>query len=115
MKDRNAGAGLEISCGELRARQARGDDVVLIDCRERDEHALVHLAGARNLPMSELPGRLHELEPYQDRFLVVHCHHGVRSLQVAAWLARQGFSQVRSLAGGIDRWAEEIEPELPRY
>jgi len=59
--------------------------------------------------------RAAELEPYRAREIVVHCHHGGRSMQVTQWLRQQGYSRVQSMAGGIDRWACEIEPNLPRY
>jgi rhodanese-related sulfurtransferase len=46
---------------------------------------------------------------------VVHCHHGGRSLRVAHWLREQGFANAQSMAGGIDRWSQEIDPSVPRY
>jgi rhodanese-related sulfurtransferase len=65
--------------------------------------------------MSEMAERVGELEPYRDWRIVVHCHHGGRSLRVANWLRGQGFANAQSLAGGIDAWAAEIDPTLPRY
>jgi len=90
-------------------------DCVLIDCRERDEHELVHIGAATLLPMSEIENRRSELEPHLERRVIVHCHHGGRSLRVAQWLRQQGFAKAQSMAGGIDRWAERIDPSLPRY
>ena len=57
--------------------------------------------------------RLTELEP--NRETVVVCHHGVRSAQVAMYLARMGFEHVLNLSGGIDAWSEEADPSTPRY
>jgi len=106
---------LEIDVEALRDKLAAGDDFLLLDCREQDEHDLVKLDPAILLPMSELAGRVDELRPHQAREIVVHCHHGGRSLRVAMWLRQQGFARTSSLAGGIDAWAERIDPSLPRY
>jgi rhodanese-related sulfurtransferase len=62
--------------------------------------------------MGQIPGRLAELDT--QRTYVVMCHHGGRSQQVAAFLAAQGYQAV-NLAGGIDAWAADLEPSLPRY
>lgn len=91
------------------------EQLALLDCRERDEYDYVHIAGALFIPMSELESRVTELNAYRDREFIVYCHHGVRSLRVASWLAQQGFKSPRSLSGGIDQWSQEIDPSLPRY
>jgi rhodanese-related sulfurtransferase len=106
---------LETDCRTVSEKLAAGGQFVLVDCREQDEFDLVHIAGARLIPMSQLADRVGELAPYRDWDLAVHCHHGGRSLRVVHWLREQGFAQAQSLAGGIDRWAEEIEPTLTRY
>ena len=105
---------LEISCRDAKAR-LDGDDLTLLDCREPDEHAVVSILGATLLPMSQLTGRVAELEPLRAKPLVVHCHHGGRSMRVVEWLRQQGFPKAQSMAGGIDQWAIEIDPSLPRY
>ena len=96
----------------LRDEQA---DFLLLDCRERDEHALVHIDGAVLIPISEIAQRFSELEPHRERHIVVHCHHGGRSMQVTQWLRRQNFPRVQNMAGGIDAWSQQIDPSLPRY
>lgn len=106
---------LEIDCHSVKALLDDGSGVLLLDCREREEHEIVHIAGATLAPMSELASRLVELEADRDRHIVVHCHLGGRSLQVAQWLRQQGFPRSQSMAGGIDQWALEIEPGLARY
>lgn len=106
---------LEINVETLRDKLAAGDDLLLVDCREQDEYDLVCLEPAILVPMSELAARVDELRPHVDREVVIHCHHGGRSLRVAMWLRGQGFARVSSLAGGIDAWAERIDPSLPRY
>lgn len=106
---------LEVSCQAVKARLDAGDDFLLLDCREQDEFAVARIEAARLLPMSELLARAAELTPHRERDIVVHCHHGFRSLQVANWLREQGFSNARSMTGGIDRWAIQIDPAVPRY
>jgi len=107
---------LEIDCRTVADKLKQPDEgFVLLDCREQDEYDLVRIAGAQLLPMSQLAARAAELEPYRDKQLVVHCHHGGRSLQVAAWLRKQGYAKAQSMAGGIDQWSTEIDPSLPRY
>ncbi len=106
---------LEIGCGKVKAKLDAGDDFLLLDCREQEEYEISRLDTARLLPMSTFPGSVQELEPFRDRQIVVHCHHGMRSLQVAAWLRQQGFPHVWSMAGGIDAWAQTIDPKIPRY
>ena len=107
---------LEIDCHSVHARLSADDhDFLLLDCREKDEYDLVHLPQAKLLPMSELAVRVGELEAYRDKEIVVLCHHGIRSLDVAMWLRQAGFADVKSISGGIDRWAQQIDPSLPRY
>ena len=103
----------EITPEALREALRGATPPLLLDCREPEEHALCALPGAVLVPMGELTTRLQELEP--DRPTVVYCHHGVRSLHVTVFLRRQGFADVRSLAGGIDRWSLRIDPAVPRY
>lgn len=97
----------------LKARLDRGDNVVILDVREPYEVFLARFPGATHIPMGDIPSRLTELDP--DRETVVVCHHGVRSAQVAIYLARMGFEQVLNLSGGIDAWSETADPATPRY
>jgi len=90
-------------------------DFVLLDCREQEEWDLVHIDGALLIPMSEIQQRVAELTKHKDVHIVVQCHHGGRSLQVAHWLRNQGFDQSQSMRGGIDVWSQEIDSSLPRY
>lgn len=105
----------EIECREVKALLDGGQPFLLLDCREADEHAQVRIDKARLLPMSEMVDRLQEIEPFREAPVVVYCHHGGRSLRVTQWLRQSGFANVRSMSGGIDRWAEEIEPGMIRY
>ena len=106
---------LETSCQTVKAKLDACDHFVLLDCREEDEYATVCIAGAKLFPMSQLMAKAAELEPFRDCEVVVHCHHGGRSMQVTRWLRQQGFAKAQSMAGGIDAWAVEIDPSLPRY
>ena len=106
---------IEIGCLDVKALLDSGQEFLLLDCREADEHKLVHIAAARLVPMSGITGQIAELEPHRGQRVVVHCHHGGRSLRVANWLRQQGFAQAQSMAGGIDAWATEIEPGMARY
>lgn len=106
---------IEIDVATVKSRLDAADDLLLVDCRENDEYALAHIDAARLIPMSELEARVGELSEYRERPLVVHCHHGGRSLRVASWLRQQGFTQAQSMAGGIDQWSEEIDRSVPRY
>jgi rhodanese-related sulfurtransferase len=105
----------EVTCEDVRNLLQSGRDLLLLDCRERDEHQLVHIDQATLIPMSELATRLDEIERFREREVVVHCHHGGRSLKVTQWLRQQGFTRVRSMAGGIDAWSLRINPRLARY
>lgn len=106
---------LEIDCQTVKQRLDAGEPLVLVDCREPDEHAIVQIKGTRLLPMSQMMLRVGELDDARDQPLVVLCHHGGRSLRVATWLRQQGFLSAQSMAGGIDHWAAEIDTTLPRY
>lgn len=106
---------IEIDCKSVKAKLDAGEDFLLLDCREQDEYNTVHIEQALLLPMSETVARAAELEPHRNREIVVHCHHGGRSLRVTNWLRQQGFASVRNMTGGIDAWSVEVDPTLPRY
>jgi rhodanese-related sulfurtransferase len=87
---------------------------ILLDVREPWEAETAALPNAILMPMGDIPSRAHaELDP--DAPIVVMCHHGARSLNVALWLREQGFTHAQSLAGGIDAWSRTIDPNIPRY
>jgi rhodanese-related sulfurtransferase len=86
---------------------------ILLDVREPWEFDHGHLAEAIPMPMNSVPARCGELPP--DRDVVCICHHGMRSMQVAVFLERQGFQSVHNLTGGMDAWSSQIDPSIPRY
>ncbi len=106
----------EIEPRDLESLQQNTGDAgfLLLDVREPWEFQIAHLDGSISMPMGDVPSRANaELDP--DRRIIAICHHGVRSLNVAAWLRNQGFEQAQSLAGGIDSWASQVDPAMPRY
>ena len=105
----------EIAPRDLAARLARGEPTFLVDVREPWEHARVALPGSVLVPLRELPARHAALAPPADALVVTICHHGVRSLDAASFLAARGWPGVVSLAGGIDAWACEVDDMMPRY
>ena len=85
----------------------------MLDVRESEEVEIACIPKCRHIPMGDIPGRLHELNP--DANIVVYCHHGIRSMQVANFLVQHDFEQVLNLAGGIEAWAVVVEPGMARY
>lgn len=107
---------LEITPAEVRRMLEAGENVRLIDVREPFEYQIAHLEGAALIPVNYVPAQLGALESQaDDATLVIYCHHGIRSLNVTAWLRQQGVANCMSMAGGIDRWSLEIDPATPRY
>jgi len=91
----------------------RDGPLLLLDVREAWEVAASAFPDALHVPMREIPARIDGLPV--DRPIVCICHHGARSAQVALFLQHRGFEQVYNLAGGIDAWAIEVDPTIPRY
>jgi rhodanese-related sulfurtransferase len=91
----------------------KSGEAVLLDVREPWERDTARIEPSLFIPMADIPARVQELDP--DQHLVVFCHHGVRSMNVTAWLRQQGFEHVQSMAGGIDRWSRFIDPKVPLY
>lgn len=95
------------------AARLHREGALLLDVREPDEVAICAIAGSRHIPMRQIPEALAELP--RDRLILVQCHHGGRSLRVTQFLRANGFTQVSNVAGGIDAWAQQIDPSLARY
>lgn len=103
----------EITPQELKQRQERNEELIILDVREPWERDTASITPSEHIPMSDIPSRMQELDP--DQHIVVVCHRGVRSLSVTDWLRKQGYEKVQSMAGGIERWSLEIDPGVPRY
>jgi rhodanese-related sulfurtransferase len=105
---------LEITPQAFAKQRQQPNSPLLLDVREPWEHQTASIANSVLIPMGDVPSRAHaELDP--DAPIVVLCHHGARSLNVALWLREQGFTHAQSLAGGIDAWSRTVDPEVPRY
>jgi rhodanese-related sulfurtransferase len=104
----------EVSVRELAGALEGADRPVLLDVRNPEEVRVALIPGSMHVPLGELPGRLEELRDLAGRPVVVICHLGVRSYHAAAFLDSVGIPAA-SLRGGIDAWAAEIDPRMPRY
>ncbi|HEV8609814.1 MAG TPA: molybdopterin-synthase adenylyltransferase MoeB [Thermoanaerobaculia bacterium] len=103
----------EVTVRELKAMRDRGEDFVLVDVREPHEIAICAFPESVKIPLGTLPQSVNRLSTADE--IVVHCKMGGRSAKAVQFLLDAGFRKVRNLAGGIDRWAQEIEPGMPRY
>jgi rhodanese-related sulfurtransferase len=104
---------LEITPSEVKQRLDRCEKLTLIDVREPWEFEVCKIGGAKLIPMGSVPANLQSLDT--DDEIVCYCHRGMRSMDVTVWLRGQGVQNVKSLAGGIERWSLEIDPNVPRY
>jgi rhodanese-related sulfurtransferase len=104
----------EITPEEVKMKSDQGEVFTLLDVREPWEFETAHMVGAKLLPMGDIPSRAHqELDP--EDHIVVICHHGVRSMNVTAWLRQQGFEKAQSMRGGIDAWSRTVDGNVPVY
>ena len=104
-----------LTAPELAARLAdpAQEQPLLLDVRENWEFETCHIAGSTLIPMHLIPVRVSEID--DEREIVCICHHGARSMQVAAFLERNGFSNVTNLTGGVHAWAVQVDPSMPKY
>lgn len=104
---------VDVTPVELKAMLDAGAQVTLLDVREPYEHSICHLDGAVLVPLGSLVRGAARLD--RSKRLVAYCHTGVRSRTAVEFLRKAGFSDVMNLKGGIEAWAEEVEPTMPRY
>jgi len=104
----------EITPEEVKMKLDGGEEFTLLDVREPWEFETASMPGAKLIPMGDVPSRAHqELDP--ENHIVVVCHHGVRSMNVTAWLRQQGFEKAQSMRGGIDAWSRSVDGKVPTY
>jgi adenylyltransferase/sulfurtransferase len=103
----------QITPEELKAKLDDGGSVVLLDVREPLEWEINRLNGAVLMPVGQVPTRVNELSTADE--IVVYCKSGVRSARITNFLRELGFRKVKNLAGGIDEWADRVDPDMPRY
>jgi len=104
----------EITPEDVKDKLDAGEEFTLVDVREPWEFETAHIDGAKLMPMGDVPARAHqELDP--EDHIVVICHHGVRSMNVTAWLRQQGFEKAQSMRGGIDAWSRRVDGKVPLY
>jgi len=106
---------IELDVNEVNSLIQAGEDFLLVDVREMNEYELASIGGSILIPLGQIKTSLNQLEPYRDKRIVVHCHHGGRSLRAAMALRQLGFSGAQSMAGGIDDWSLSINPQIQRY
>ncbi|HXC87180.1 MAG TPA: rhodanese-like domain-containing protein [Candidatus Cybelea sp.] len=104
---------MQISVKEVNERVGRGDKLLLVDVREQWEYDLSKIPGAKLIPLGTLPAKLDTLLEADE--VICYCHHGMRSLDAVVWLRQQGVENAKSMAGGIERWSVEVDPQVPRY
>lgn len=90
-----------------------GKPPLLLDVREPWEYETCHIEGSQLIPMGQIQSVVDSLD--RNKETVVICHHGIRSRAVAIFLEREGFSNVINLEGGVDRWADEVDPLMQKY
>lgn len=103
----------EISPKQLQQWLSEKKPFILLDVREQDEVFVAALPDHMHIPMNLIPIRQNEIP--DDLPIVIYCHHGMRSLQVALYLSENGFDDVYNLSGGIDAWSLMVDPSIPRY
>lgn len=104
----------EITPEEVKIKLDAKQEFTLLDVRETWEFEAAHIDSAKLIPMGDIPARAHqEFDP--EEHIVVICHHGVRSMNVTAWLRQQGFEKAQSMRGGIDAWSKLIDGKVPTY
>ena len=104
---------LEITPADVKARLDRGEKLHLVDVREPWEYDLCRIEGAKHVPLGSLAASLQTLPDVDE--VICYCHHGMRSRDAATWLRFQGIERAKSLAGGIERWSLDVDPNVPRY
>lgn len=102
-----------IDVNELADMKRSGETFFLLDVREPHEADLAVIEGSTLIPLGQVPTRLDEIP--KDMPVVAYCHHGGRSQRALQYLQTQGFTDLANVVGGVDQWAEQIDPDMARY
>ena len=94
---------------------AADEEPLLLDVREPWEFEICHIKGSTLVPMNSVPAAITSGDLPNDREIIVVCHHGIRSRQVAMYLQHMGYEHVINLAGGIDAWAQDVDRDMATY
>jgi molybdopterin/thiamine biosynthesis adenylyltransferase/rhodanese-related sulfurtransferase len=111
-QEKTEGKMAEISVEELKKKLDNKEDIFILDVREPHEYQICNLNG-HLIPLNDLPKRVGELD--SSREIVAHCKMGGRSAKAVAFLQQSGFKKVSNLTGGINAWAERVDPKMPKY
>ncbi len=103
----------QLSATELKTKIQDKQQLILLDVREPNEFEFAHIDGSVLIPLNQIPQRLREIDIDQD--IVLICHHGMRSMQAANFLAQVGYKMISNLVGGIDAWSIEVDSTVARY
>ena len=106
---------IEIDVNDVNSLVQSGEDFLFVDVRELAEFETASIGGTILMPLGQVKTSLNQFEPYRQKRIVLHCHHGGRSMRAAMALRQLGFSGAQSMAGGIDDWSLSIDPRIPRY
>ncbi|MBI4163830.1 MAG: molybdopterin-synthase adenylyltransferase MoeB [Candidatus Aenigmarchaeota archaeon] len=103
----------QINPKKLKELFDKKEDLILVDVREQSEYQICHIEGSKLIPLGQIKQRSEELD--KNKLIVLHCHHGGRSMQALSYLKSLGFTKLKNLDGGIDAWADEVEPTMTKY
>jgi len=106
---------VEIDVHAVAQLYRKGEPFLWIDCREPEEWEIARIEGSQLIPMGEIERHLPQFIGHQEQRVIVHCHHGRRSLWVVQMLRQAGLTRAQSMAGGIEAWSREIDPNVPTY
>ena len=104
----------EITVQELKKMQDNNEQVFLLDVREQHEKDFVDIGGLL-IPLNQLIKRLSEIESEKNNPVIIYCRSGARSAEACRLLQSEGFSNVKNLRGGILKWSDDIDPDMPKY
>ncbi len=102
----------DLSVEELKSRLDAANPPTVLDVREVEEYRICNIGGML-IPLGVLPLRVGELDPAREYAVI--CHHGNRSRWATAFLKERGFTKVKNVAGGVEAWAQRIDPSMRRY